>query len=155
VVGLVNIVEAMQQSIAQLEDALVAEFDQSWRSTPCGRSAGETGEPVEATPSGGDVVRPPRLVAAAGLPDRRPAPLHPGPHPCRDGPRRALRDRLGRFAENHPLWGYRRAHAVLRREGWVLNRKEDPAPVARRRAAGAVEAPQASAARPRRASGLS
>ena len=35
-----------------------------------------------------------------------------------------LRQRLRRFAKDHPRWGYRRAHAVLHREGWVLNRKK-------------------------------
>jgi putative transposase len=43
---------------------------------------------------------------------------------------RDLRDRLRRFANKHPRWGYRRAHAVLRREGWACEPKEDPAPVA-------------------------
>lgn len=35
--------------------------------------AGETGEPVEATPGRGHAPRPPRPVATAGLPDRRTA----------------------------------------------------------------------------------
>jgi putative transposase len=39
-------------------------------------------------------------------------------------PDRDLRERLWRFARRHPRWGYRRAHAVLRREGWVVNRKK-------------------------------
>ncbi len=34
--------------------------------------------------------------------------------------RRTLRD----FSRHHPRWGYRRAHAVLRREGHHLNRKK-------------------------------
>jgi putative transposase len=37
---------------------------------------------------------------------------------------RDLRARLRRFATDHPRWGYRRAHAVLVREGHVLNRKK-------------------------------
>jgi putative transposase len=37
---------------------------------------------------------------------------------------RDLRDRLRRFAKAHPRWGYRRAHAVLRREGHLVNRKK-------------------------------
>ena len=35
-----------------------------------------------------------------------------------------LRQRLVRFAKKHPRWGYRRAHAVLRREGHAVNRKK-------------------------------
>ena len=41
------------------------------------------------------------------------------PHP--DG---ELRQRLRGFARSHPRWGYRRAHAVLVREGHQLNRKK-------------------------------
>ncbi len=37
---------------------------------------------------------------------------------------RELRERLRAFAREHPRWGYRRAHAVLVREGRVLNRKK-------------------------------
>ncbi len=37
---------------------------------------------------------------------------------------RDLRARLRAFAREHPRWGYRRAHAVLVREGHVLNRKK-------------------------------
>jgi putative transposase len=39
-------------------------------------------------------------------------------------PDQDLRRRLRDFARHHPRWGYRRAHAVLRREGHVLNRKK-------------------------------
>jgi transposase InsO family protein len=35
-----------------------------------------------------------------------------------------LRGRLHEIAQAHPRYGYRRAHAMLRREGWVLNRKK-------------------------------
>jgi putative transposase len=35
-----------------------------------------------------------------------------------------LRARLRSFAREHPRWGYRRAHAVLCREGWAVNRKK-------------------------------
>ena len=35
-----------------------------------------------------------------------------------------VRARLRRFAKDHPRWGYRRAHAVLVREGHQLNRKK-------------------------------
>ncbi len=37
---------------------------------------------------------------------------------------RDLRARLRSFAKAHPRWGYRRAHAVLVREGYCLNRKK-------------------------------
>ena len=39
-------------------------------------------------------------------------------------PDRDLRSSLRGFAQAHPRWGYRRAHAVLVREGHVLNRKK-------------------------------
>jgi len=35
----------------------------------------------------------------------------------------ALRARIGELAERHPRYGYRRAWAVLRREGWAVNVK--------------------------------
>lgn len=35
-----------------------------------------------------------------------------------------LRGHLRAFARSHPRWGYRRAHAVLSREGHALNRKK-------------------------------
>jgi transposase InsO family protein len=39
-------------------------------------------------------------------------------------PDRDLRRRLRNFARHHPRWGYRRAHAVLTREGHHVNRKK-------------------------------
>jgi putative transposase len=39
-------------------------------------------------------------------------------------PDKELRRRLRDFARHHPRWGYRRAHAVLCREGHHLNRKK-------------------------------
>jgi putative transposase len=36
---------------------------------------------------------------------------------------RALREQLRAFSRAHPRWGYRRAPAVLREQGWVVNRK--------------------------------
>ena len=39
-------------------------------------------------------------------------------------PDRDLRAELREFAEHHPRWGYRRAHAVLSRRGWAVNRKK-------------------------------
>jgi transposase InsO family protein len=44
--------------------------------------------------------------------------------PAEADPDQDLRDRLRRFARRHPRWGYRRAHAVLRREGHAVNRKK-------------------------------
>ena len=44
--------------------------------------------------------------------------------PAEADPDRDLRARLRRFAKGHPRWGYRRAHAVLPREGHVVNRKK-------------------------------
>ena len=35
-----------------------------------------------------------------------------------------LRRRLRRFARNHPRLGWRKAHVVVRREGWVVNHKK-------------------------------
>jgi len=46
---------------------------------------------------------------------------HKPPEP---DPDRELRAWLGRFARRHPRWGYRRAHAVLHREGYLVNRKK-------------------------------
>ena len=34
-----------------------------------------------------------------------------------------LRERLQLLARRHPRWGYRRIHVLLRREGWMCNRK--------------------------------
>ena len=34
-----------------------------------------------------------------------------------------LRERLRLLARRHPRYGYRRIHAILRREGWACNRK--------------------------------
>ncbi len=35
----------------------------------------------------------------------------------------ALRARLRKLSKDRPRWGYRRAHAQLREEGWAVNRK--------------------------------
>jgi putative transposase len=45
---------------------------------------------------------------------------HQPVEPDRD---RALGEQLRRFSRAHPRWGYRRAHAQLRQQGWVVNRK--------------------------------
>jgi putative transposase len=45
-------------------------------------------------------------------------------HPENPDPDKDLRRRLREFARHHSRWGYRRAHAVLRREGHRLNRKK-------------------------------
>lgn len=44
--------------------------------------------------------------------------------PADPDPDRGLRERLRQFARGHPRWGYRRAHAVLVREGCQVNRKK-------------------------------
>ena len=44
--------------------------------------------------------------------------------PASSDPDRGLRAELREFAGSHPRWGYRRAHAVLQREGWPVNRKK-------------------------------
>src|SRR4029434_147805 len=36
---------------------------------------------------------------------------------------RALREALRRLSRAHPRWGYRRAHAQLLQQGWLVNRK--------------------------------
>ncbi len=36
----------------------------------------------------------------------------------------ALRGQLRRFSRGHPRWGYRKAWALLREEGWTVNRKQ-------------------------------
>ena len=43
--------------------------------------------------------------------------------PCVAQDDAALRARLRRFSKDRPRWGYRRAHAQLREEGWAVNRK--------------------------------
>jgi len=43
--------------------------------------------------------------------------------PCVAADEGALRARLRRFSRDRPRWGYRRAHAQLRDEGWSVNRK--------------------------------
>ena len=45
---------------------------------------------------------------------------HQPVEPDRD---RALREQLRQLSRAHPCWGYRRAHAQLRQQGWVVNRK--------------------------------
>jgi putative transposase len=45
---------------------------------------------------------------------------HQPGEPDRD---RALREQLRRLSRDHPRWGYRRAHAQLRGQGWCVNRK--------------------------------
>jgi len=44
--------------------------------------------------------------------------------PAEPDPDRDLRRWLGDFARAHPRWGYRRAHAVLHRDGYGCNRKK-------------------------------
>jgi putative transposase len=70
------------------------------------------------------------LQVRLGLSQRR-ACLIVGQHrsvqrrrPAVADPDRDLRAALRAFAAAHPRWGYRRAHAVLAREGQVVNRKK-------------------------------
>ena len=44
--------------------------------------------------------------------------------PVEADPDRDVRERLRQFAKGHSRWGYRRAHAVLVREGHLVNRKK-------------------------------
>ena len=34
-----------------------------------------------------------------------------------------LASRLREIAKDHPRWGWKSAHEILRREGWAINRK--------------------------------
>ena len=43
--------------------------------------------------------------------------------PCIAADDAALRARLRKLSKDRPRWGYRRAHAQLREEGWAVNRK--------------------------------
>jgi putative transposase len=70
------------------------------------------------------------LVSRLGLSQRRACRIV-GQHrstqrhtPTETDPDRELRARLRCFAKRHPRWGYRRAHAVLVREGQRVNRKK-------------------------------
>ena len=58
------------------------------------------------------------------MPGHRPASLHAAPPPgARLRGDDALRRELHAFSRGHPRWGYRRAWATLREEGWSVNRK--------------------------------
>ena len=58
-----------------------------------------------------------RVVGQHRSTQRRPA----RPEPTED---ETLRRRLRHFARRHPRLGWRKAHDVLRREGWVVNHKK-------------------------------
>jgi putative transposase len=69
------------------------------------------------------------LVDRKGLSERRACQIV-GQHrstqrrePCVAQDDAALRTRVRRFSRDRPRWGYRRAHAQLREEGWAVNRK--------------------------------
>ncbi len=49
---------------------------------------------------------------------------HTPPSETTDDPDAGLRAWLRAYAGTHPRWGFRRAHADLRKEGWVVNRKK-------------------------------
>jgi len=70
------------------------------------------------------------LVSRLGLPQRRACRIV-GQHRSTQrhtltepDPDQELRRWLRRFSKRHPRWGYRRAHAVVVREGHVVNRKK-------------------------------
>jgi len=70
------------------------------------------------------------LVALFGVSQRRACALvgqhrstQRQPAPLRSDDEAVLRARLRKVAKDHPRWGWRKAHAVARREGLVLNRK--------------------------------
>jgi hypothetical protein len=65
--------------------------------------------------------------------------------PCVAGDDAALRAALRELSRERPRWGYRRAHARLLEDGWVLNRKRSAAAVARGGPAGPAGPPRASA----------
>ncbi len=96
----------------------------NWRSARCGRSAGEIGRPVEATSSRGDAPRAARDLATAGVPDRRPTPLHPAPRSSARRSRSRAQSPAAALRPGPSPLGYRGAHAVLVREGYCLNRKK-------------------------------
>ncbi len=60
-----------------------------------------------------------RACAAVGQhrPTQRRCPSPPGTGEAK------LRRRLRQIAKGHPRWGWKKAHDVLRREGWALNAK--------------------------------
>jgi transposase InsO family protein len=69
------------------------------------------------------------LQRVLGVPERwacrlvgqhRSTQRHQPVEPDRD---RALREELRQLSRAHPRWGYRRAHAQLRQQGWRVNRK--------------------------------
>jgi hypothetical protein len=40
-----------------------------------------------------------------------------------DAVERAVRVRLREISRSHPRWGWHKAHAILRRESWAVNKK--------------------------------
>ena len=87
------------------------------------RSPGETGKPVAPARGSLHVAGPPRTVGTAGMPGHRSAPLHTAPPPGTRPRRRRAQDGVARLLAWPPRWGYRRAWATLREEGWGVNRK--------------------------------
>ena len=117
--------------------------------TEADRGGQGTREPGVAGDRAGKLVSPSRrrqavhmLCERLGISQRRACQIV-GQHrstqrhqPAVADPDRDLRAELRVFAREHPRWGYRRAHAVLIREGPVQP-QEDPAVVARRGLTGA------------------
>ena len=119
--------------------------DKELENFACGRSRRETSRPVEATSSRSDAPRAARLLAATGLSDRGPAPLHPAPPTGGADPDAELRARLRAFAKDHQRWGYRRAHAVLVPGGSRASTERKSSVCGVRKVSGSAQAPQAPA----------
>ena len=93
------------------------------RSTHSRRSPGETGKPVGPARGGLHVAGTPRVVGTRAC---RVTGQHRSTQrrlPARGRGDDALRTELHAVSRGHPRWGYRRAWATLREEGWTVNRK--------------------------------
>jgi putative transposase len=88
-----------------------------------------------------------------GLSERR-AGQYVGQHrstqrrePCVARDDGALRGRLREISRERPRWGYRRAHATLRGEGWEVNRKRVQREAQKAAAAGELDGLRCTTAR--------
>ena len=112
----------------------------TWR---CGRSRRETGEPVEATSSRAHVAGTARHLAAAGVPDRRPAPLDPTPPAGRarsgSGPAASSCERSrgsirgGAIGVRTPCWSVKATAATARRSSGLWREEGLRVPPKRRK----------------------
>ena len=117
----------------------------------CSRSwPRETSDPGAAPAGGGRLRRSLRGLRTAGVPGRRSAPLDPtrrvAASPGRG--RRSCAAGCGRSPREHPRWGWKTAHAILRREGWHVNRKRTSGCGVTRACAAAAAALQTRRVRP-------